>query len=705
MNRKNKNELAGKFLGSVALNPLIQHDSSSRIQMLGSHLGQRLTIEGATERKLQTGIEREYGKYTFRVEMPVNGLILEVIDRYPVTLGQNSINHNPQTTVIYENVETKEVGILHLTDYCSNHQYFGFKYTRKPGVNQIRVGNEIKAGTVFLDSPAIKDEGGYAYGIEANLAYLTMPAGAEDGVIISDEFLPKLGFRTYETRVVEWGKKMFALNAYGDENNYQPFPNIGDYIRDDGILMALRSYDPVDLTIVEQGIHSTRYIDYTFDKCTFAAGPGGRIIDIRVNHDLADANYAAIHMDTQVQKYDNARRQYYMKIMEVWKRLKARRGDSLQISKEFHQLVMLAQSVISEGTKQRVNKLYRKAPLDIYRVEFVVEYLNIPSNGFKITNTHGGKGVFCKIVKAENMPVDAEGNRADIIMEPNGIISRSNPGQLYEQFYNATARDTHKRLCAMIGVKPFTKKIPAYNEIVKLGEARINEIFQYLYRFYSIISPVQASWFDNNQIEATIPEYLAEIVEIGIGIYLPTDNQPMSEDIVEQLGREYPSCYGPISYVGNSGRRVTTKYPARIGSVYMLLLEKTGDDWSAVSSGKLQHFGVLSQLTRGDKYSKPARNQAVRVLGEAEGRIMVSYIGPRFMAEMMDRNNNPKTHKMMVEKILRAEKPSNIDSLVNRKEHPFGGSKPLQLLKHILQCGGIKFTYRPYVSKSKNRGE
>ena len=216
---------------------------------------------------------------------------------------------------------------------------------------------------------------------------------------------------------------------------------------------------------------------------------------------------------------------------------------------------------------------------------------------------------------------------------------------------------------------------------------------------------MQASWFDNNQIEATIPEYLAEIVEIGIGIYLPTDNQPMSEDIVEQLGREYPSCYGPISYVGNSGRRVTTKYPARIGSVYMLLLEKTGDDWSAVSSGKLQHFGVLSQLTRGDKYSKPARNLAVRVVGEAEGRIMVSYIGPRFMAEMMDRNNNPKTHKMMVEKILRAEKPSNIDSLVNRKEHPFGGSKPLQLLKHILQCGGIKFTYRPYVSKSKNRGE
>lgn len=389
MDYKPRNELNGKFLGSVAMNPFLQHISSSRIQMFSSHIGQRLTIEGASVRKIQTGIEREYGKYTFRVEMPCDGEILEIIERYPTTVGMNGINENPQTTVIYENTDTKEIGIINLTDYCCNHQYFGFKYTRKPGLNQLRINNFIKAGTVFLDSPAIKDEGDYAYGVEANVAYMTHPAVAEDGVLISESFLPKLGFRTYESRPIEWGKKKFALNTYGDENNYKPFPDIGDYIREDGVLMALRSFDPAELSIVEQGIHSTRTVDFTFDTTIYANGPGGRIVDIRINHDLADANYSACHMDTQMQKYDGARREYYQKVMSVWKRLKARRGDALQITNEFHQLVMVAQSVITEGTKQRVNKLYRKAPLDIYRVEFIIEYLTIPNFGFKITNTHG----------------------------------------------------------------------------------------------------------------------------------------------------------------------------------------------------------------------------------------------------------------------------------------------------------------------------
>ena len=55
MDYKPRNELNGKFLGSVAMNPFLQHISSSRIQMFSSHIGQRLTIEGASVRKIQTG--------------------------------------------------------------------------------------------------------------------------------------------------------------------------------------------------------------------------------------------------------------------------------------------------------------------------------------------------------------------------------------------------------------------------------------------------------------------------------------------------------------------------------------------------------------------------------------------------------------------------------------------------------------------------
>lgn len=303
------------------------------------------------------------------------------------------------------------------------------------------------------------------------------------------------------------------------------------------------------------------------------------------------------------------------------------------------------------------------------------------------------------------MPVDADGNRADVIVDPNGTINRANPGRLYEQYISCSARDTHKRICSMLGCTPNMKQIAALNIINKLSPDVVKETYALIYRFYSIVSPRMAAWFDNGQVEATPEEYLSEIVEKGIALYIPTDNPPDSPNIVIQLEKEFKPTYGPVTYIGNSGNKVTTLKPVRIGKMYLLLLEKTGEDWSAVSSGKVQHFGVLSQLTKGDKYSKPARNQAVRGAGEAEVRIFVSYIGPQFVAEMMDRNNNPKTHKTIVEKILRSDNPSNIDNLIDRKITPYGGSKPIQLLKHILSSGGAKFVFKEYKSMTTNMVE
>ena len=211
------NELHADLVSNCAFNPWLQHDSSGRVYMTSSHLGQMLVINGSTERKCQTGIENEYGKYTFNVKMPVDGEIVDIIDRYTQTLGPDSINENPQTIVVYEDVATKELGIINLVKYCSNHQYFGFKYKGKSGLDKIRIGAFIAKDTIFLDSPNISDDGGYKYGIELNMALMTHPAASEDGVLICKDVLPKLGFKTYENRVVEYGSKRFALNLYGDK--------------------------------------------------------------------------------------------------------------------------------------------------------------------------------------------------------------------------------------------------------------------------------------------------------------------------------------------------------------------------------------------------------------------------------------------------------------------------------------------------------
>lgn len=303
------------------------------------------------------------------------------------------------------------------------------------------------------------------------------------------------------------------------------------------------------------------------------------------------------------------------------------------------------------------------------------------------------------------MPVDQDGNRADIIMDPNSTISRMNIGRFYEQYFNAASRDVHKRICSSFNVKPFSSYSDAFSVVSNSPKEIVEKNYQYLLNYYKIMSPRMYNWFQDGKIPDTPEQYISDIINRGVALYIPTDNEPMSEDIILRLEEDrkiideyYKPLYGPVSYIGNSGKRVTTKNNARIGSVYFILLEKTGDDWNSVASGKLQHFGILSQITKQDKFSKPARNQAVRGSGEAEVRIMISYIGPKYVAELMDRNNNPFTHNLICHQILSADVPTNIDNLVDRKLYPYGGSKPLQLVKHILEASGLRFKNIPHSS-------
>lgn len=695
---KQPNQLHRDLLGVIGLNPFPGADSSSRQQMFSSHIGQALVVAGATERYIQTGMEAEYAKYTFAVRMPCNAKVLKVIERYRQRLDADNIAFNPQTVVIYEDTETKEVGMLSIPRYCSYHQYFGFEYRPTPGVSEmLRPGAMIPKDYVLADSPSVKD-GGYRYGVECNLALMSHPAVSEDGILISRDVLKKFRFKTYETRVVQWGSKAFALNLYGDPNKpeeFKPFPDIGERVRSDGLLMCLRSWDK-ELAVIEQNINDVREPDFIFDQCTYAAGAGGRVVDIRIQHDRPH-DQGGTGMDAQPEKYDRARRQFYQEIWQEYTRLRRQSGEALQLTPEFHRMLVEAQAVL-EGEQQRIIKLYRKAPLDHWRVEIVVEYEITPTIGFKLTGCHGDKGVICHIAEPHEMPVDEAGNRADLVMDPNSTVSRMNLGRLYEQYLNAASRDVAKSVRTLLGVSLLDPKpITALTALETAKDDRFEQAWNYLMGYYQIVSPKMYVWLTSGEYKQSRAHHLACVCKEGIYLYFPTDNDPELEQIVVELEKHYRPTYGPVTYVGYSGRQVTTKNPVRIGSLYVIILEKIGDDWTAVSSGKTQHFGVLSQVTNSDKFASPTRVQAIRAWGEAEVRIGVSYVGPRFVAELLDRNNNATTHKQILHSILSAEQPTHIWSVVNRTANPLGGSKPLQLVKHIAECGGWRFIYRPYV--------
>lgn len=387
MKQSPPNQIFRQFLGVSGLNPFDFGDSASRKQMFASHAGQALVMKGGTERIIQTGMEREIAHYTFSIKMPVDAQIIRSIPRYREQVGADYIPLNPQTVVIYENTETKEVDILNLTNYCSYHQYFGFEYKPSPNLSEVRPGAFIAKNTILLDSPSVTPDGGYKYGIQLNMAFMSHPGVSEDGIVICRDVLPRLAFKTYERRVIEWGSKRFPLNLYGDTENYKPFPDIGDRVRDDGILMALRTYDPM-LAPVEQGINDVRDVQITFDRTIYAAGAGGKIVDVIFQHDRQ--NYQNVPgRDDQPEKYDAARVRFSREIMEEYDRLRKSRGDGLKLSREFHRLLVESLGVVNDD-EERIAKLYRQVPLDDWRVELVIEYDVVPTVGFKFTDCHGG---------------------------------------------------------------------------------------------------------------------------------------------------------------------------------------------------------------------------------------------------------------------------------------------------------------------------
>ena len=705
------NQMRRELLGVCSLMPWPGGVSASRIQMFSSHIGQRPTLKTPTERRIITGTEREFGKYTFNKKMPCDGRVIRVIHRFNRTMDRHSIDYSPQSVMLYENSDTNEVGVIDLRRFRSEHQYFGFQYRRGPGMGMLSEKSYIPKGTVFLESPAVRENGDYDMGVHLNMAYMSHPAVSEDGIMICEDVLHLFKTETYETRVVSYGRNAFAVNLYGDENNYKPFPDIGDYVRPDGLLMCLRDYRP-EMAIVNKNIYSTRTVNHMFDKATYVPGGRGRVVDIRITHRNRPYDPVDMDMDALPYKYETATRDFYQQILDTYRDIQRNSHNTKPISLELSSLIEKAISICQPNygnNEEPVRKLHRKVELDTWRIEFVVQYEITPNIGHKLTDLVGGKGVICYIAKSEEMPVDAAGNRADIVMDGGSTVNRNNPARNIEQFLAATARDATFRLRQLLApILPATPRhgepdrvrypgIRDYMEDLSITNPELfNQGWEYLMRLYEIISPRMANWFRTGAYRKPHWEHMAKILEDTPVLYVPAENEPEYLDIVRQCHREYPATYGPVTYRDTAGKMVSTVNPVRVGGVYIISLEKIGDSWTAVSSAKIQISGILSQVSNNDKYATPTRQQPIRSLGEAEVRLLLSYVGPRITAWLLDRNNNPLTHKNIVRNLLRAANPCQVYQSIDRNEVPLGGAMPTRRAKHILACAGIEFCYNTY---------
>lgn len=300
------------------------------------------------------------------------------------------------------------------------------------------------------------------------------------------------------------------------------------------------------------------------------------------------------------------------------------------------------------------------------------------------------KGVIVKVLPDEDMPRDSAGNYAKVISAPEATANRMNLSRPYSHFHGAAARDLTSELIADSGLKKGVSK-----EVIEMmDEALFNKVYKKLMLYYYCVSPWQQEMFTNLPLKEK-QQHLYDVFKDGVYPFMPVDSPRKVKDAANLLRRNFKQVYGPVTYVGNSGRRSVTKRPVRIGPMYYMLLDKTATEWSSTSTARLQIFGILTPLTKSEKFARPYRDSPTRTIGETEGRIYSCYGGRRMTAELFDRSNNPAVQKAISWRLLTEEEPGNIDQLVDREQHPYGNSRNRLNMLHILNVAGMTITYRP----------
>ena len=390
--------LKSEHIGIHAINPFIEHNSSARSIMLSGHLSQTLSIEG-DEQRVTTGINQEVGKYVKRIEADCDMRILSIIERFRQTMGEDGIKESPETTVIYMDVSTLEIGHFILKRYDKLHNYFGFKYNPTKDISKIAINNVIEKGTVFMNPASVKDDS-YNMGLDLNVAFMSHPSVSEDGVMISKSAIKRSKFNIYETRIVTFGEEGYMLNAYGDEDNYKSFPDIGERIRHDGLLLATREHDD-DLSPVLLSPKNLSKIDFVSDNCVYVRGNEGVVVDIDVQLNEYELKHLYDYMNPQVFKYLNANISYYKELLDEEDRI---RKDFYSKYKTYTptfkpdlQNLLIRARASSPGDhipknnrgKSSLKRTYKKHLLDTFRIEFTIKYEITPDISAKYTDMHG----------------------------------------------------------------------------------------------------------------------------------------------------------------------------------------------------------------------------------------------------------------------------------------------------------------------------
>jgi DNA-directed RNA polymerase subunit beta len=197
--------------------------------------------------------------------------------------------------------------------------------------------------------------------------------------------------------------------------------------------------------------------------------------------------------------------------------------------------------------------------------------------GDKMAGRHGNKGVVSKIVPVEDMPFLEDGTHVDIVLNPLGVPSRMNVGQILE---------THLGwACAGLG-KQIGELIDAYKETQKVKPLR-----DALYKIYGKNEELDA--LDDSQLVES-----AANLRRGVPIATPVFDGAREEDIAEMLKQAGLATSGQVTlYDGRTGEQFDRQ--VTVGYIYMLKLHHLVDD--KIHARSIGPYSLVTQQPLGGK--------------------------------------------------------------------------------------------------------
>ncbi|TWG81070.1 DNA-directed RNA polymerase subunit beta [Cupriavidus gilardii J11] len=272
--------------------------------------------------------------------------------------------------------------------------------------------------------------------------------------------------------------------------------------------------------------------------------------------------------------------------------------------------------------------------------------------GDKMAGRHGNKGVVSKIVPIEDMPYMADGTPADIVLNPLGVPSRMNVGQILETHLGWASRGLGQRIGAMLKAQAKAQEV----------RALLNQIYN---------ESGKAEDLDSLS-DAEILE-LANNLKKGVPFATPVFDGAHEEEIRRMLDLAYPDEVAKEMGLTASKQQVTLydgrtgeafERPVTLGVMHMLKLHHLVDDkMHARSTGP---YSLVTQQPLGGKAQFGGQR-----FGEMEVWALEAYGASYVLQEMLtvksdDVNGRTKVYENIVkgEHSIDAGMPESFNVLV-----------------------------------------